>query len=157
MMPSPLHILSVIAVACVAALSSCTGDGCVDNSSSLPLAHFYQGGKKVTVSNLSVRGIGAPGDSILVDKQSVSEVYLPLRPGANMCQFEFNYNTEGATADTITLHYSATPMFANMDCGAMYGFTISEHQFTHHAIDSVALVNPEVTNNNAVTLRIFMR
>ena len=146
MMPSPLHILSVIAVACVAALSSCTGDGCVDNSSSLPLAHFYQGGKKVTVSNLSVRGIGAP-----------SEVYLPLRPGANMCQFEFNYNTEGATADTITLHYSATPMFANMDCGAMYGFTISEHQFTHHAIDSVALVNPEVTNNNAVTLRIFMR
>ena len=72
-------------------------------------------------------------------------------------EFKFNYNTEGAPADTITLHYTATPMFANMDCGAMYGFNISAHQFTRHAIDSVALVKPEVTNNNAVTLRIFMR
>lgn len=154
---SPLHILSALAVLCAVALNSCTGDGCTDNSSSLPLAHFYQNGKAVTVSNLSVRGIGAPGDSILVDNESVSEVYLPLPPSAKMCQFEFNYNTEGAPADTITLHYTATPMFANMDCGAMYGFNISAHQFTRHAIDSVALVKPEVTNNNAVTLRIFMR
>ena len=46
---SPLHILSALAVLCAAALNSCTGDGCTDNSSSLPLAHFYQNGKAVTV------------------------------------------------------------------------------------------------------------
>lgn len=153
---SLLHILGVMAMLCMV-LSSCTGDGCTDNSAALPLATFYQDGKAVTVTGLSVRGIGAPGDSILVDNESVSELYLPLPPAAKECQFEFNYNTEGAPSDTLTLHYTATPAFAGVDCGAMYYFEITSHRHTHHAIDSVALVNPLVTNANAVTFRIFMR
>lgn len=139
------------------ALSACSGDGCIDNRSSLPLAAFYKGGTAVSVENLSVRGIGAPGDSVYVDKQTVSEVYLPLRPTVDECQFELDYNIAGTPSDTITVHYSSQPVFASVDCGAMLNFQISDYSHTCHAIDSVALVRPVVTNNNAVTFRVYMR
>lgn len=140
-----------------AALSGCSGDGCIDNRSSLPVAAFFKGTTAVSITNLSVRGIGAPGDSIFIDKQSVSEIYLPLRPSTDICQFELNYNVENAPADTITVRYSSQPAFASVDCGAMLNFEISDYSYTRHAIDSVALVKPMVTNDNAKTFRIYMR
>ena len=39
----------------------------------------------------------------------------------------------------------------------MLNFEISDYSYTRHAIDSVALVKPMVTNDNAKTFRIFMR
>lgn len=149
--------MAALWLAVVLTLSGCSGDGCIDNRSSMPLAAFYKGSTAVSVQNLSVRGIGAPGDSIYVDKQTVSEVYLPLRPLASECQFELNYGVANAPSDTITVHYSSQPVFASVDCGAMLNFEISSHAYTRHAIDSVALVRPVVTNNNAVTFRVYMR
>lgn len=146
-----------LALVAVLAFSACSSDGCTDNSSSLPLAQFFKEGKNVSVANISVRGIGAPGDSILVNKQTVNEVYFPLRPSTDFCQFELNYNVDGIPTDTISIRYSSKPAFASVDCGAMLNFEISKFDYTRHAIDSVALVRPVVTNENAVTFRIFMR
>lgn len=139
------------------ALCGCSGDGCTDNRSSLPVAAFYRANSAVSISNLSVRGIGAPGDSVYIDSQTVTEVYLPLRPSAGSCQFELSYGTEGASPDTITISYTSTPAFASVDCGAMLNFEISNFSYTRHAIDSVALVRPVVTNENVTTFRIFMQ
>lgn len=149
--------LIAFAAMALSTLWSCSGDGCIDNRSSLPVAAFYRGNSAVSISNLSVRGIGAPGDSVLIDAQTVSEIYLPLRPSDEVCQFELSYGVAGAPSDTITVRYGSTPAFASVDCGAMLNFEISDFSYTRHSIDSVALLHPVVTNDNATTFRIFMQ
>ncbi|MDO4511165.1 MAG: DUF6452 family protein [Bacteroidales bacterium] len=150
--------IAMMAIAAAMTLSACSGDGCTDNSSSIPLAGFFKSGKAVSLSDISLRGLGAPGDSLLLKQQTVTEVYLPLRPKASNCQFEIDYNLDGGDLrDTISIDYSSTPAFASVDCGAMLNFEIKGFGYTRHAIDSITLVRPVVTNENAVTFKIHMR
>ena len=60
------------------ALVSCGDDSCYDNGSSLPLAAFYMDDNQTTVTGLTIKGIGNPGDSLLLDNSSAKEIYLPL-------------------------------------------------------------------------------
>lgn len=59
----------------------CNTTGCVDNQSSIPLAGFYSYETlgAISLSNISVGGVDAPNDSLLLDHESVAEVYLPFR------------------------------------------------------------------------------
>lgn len=142
-------------------LTACGDDSCYDNGSSLPLARFYTSGTSttVTVLNLTMRGIDAPGDSILIDNSSVSECYLPLRATVGTTQYELSYgDDEGETllADTITFSYRPVPYFASHECGAMYNFEMSSLTSTHHVIDSVVLVNKVIDNSTSVAVRIYI-
>lgn len=147
--------LSIIALACLVA---CNNDGCVDNGSSLPLAAFYTTGTttQATVSNLSVYGIGAPGDSALVSKTATQQMYLPLRATAATTRFLLNYNDSTVLNDTITINYKSIPYFVSADCGAMYNFKITSFSYTTHKIDSIAIPDSMITNVNVVAIRIFV-
>ncbi len=159
---TPLHTL-LAAAALAAALTACSSDGCTDNGSSLPLAAFYTSGstQSLTVPNLTVRGIGAPGDSALLSAETVSQVYLPLRPGCDSTSFQLNYGgqstAEARTTDTLTLRYRAVPAFVSQECGAMYVFEIGSWHATAHGIDSVAISDPVITNANRIAIKIYMR
>ena len=141
----------------VVAMTSCNNDNCIGNGSSIPLAGFYNGDKQVSISSLTVYGIGAPNDSVIIDKTSASSVYLPLRLSTGSCSYVFNYNTEDVENDTITLSYDAIPFFQSHECGAMYNFKITSTEHTRNAIDSVRIPDPMITNADVVSIKIYVQ
>ena len=74
MIKSPAVTIALLAT-CLLMATSC-GEGCLDNKNSLPKAGFYSAatGEAVAVNNLTVSGIGAPGDSTLLRNETAAEV-----------------------------------------------------------------------------------
>jgi len=149
--------LTLVAIVAMALMAACNNDNCIGNSTGIPLAAFYEGDEAVQVPNLTVYGIGAPNDSLIIDNTTASQVYLPLSITKNSCQYVLNYNTDGIANDTITLNYSETPYFESHECGAMYNFNITSWEHTRHAIDSIAIPVPLITNADVVTIKIYMQ
>lgn len=142
-------------------LTACNDGSCYDNGNSLPLMRFYMKGSNtnVTVSGVSLRGVGAPGDSVYVSNQAISEAYLPLRATKTSTQWVISVNTNVnvVVSDTLTIDYTSSPYFASAECGAMYKFNINGVAATHNIIDSIALVQPVVTNVNVESLRVYFK
>ncbi len=149
--------LTLALIMTLATIASCNNDNCSGNGSAIPLAGFYNGDKQVSIASLTVYGIGALNDSVIIDKTSASSVYLPLRLSSTNCQFVFNYNTEDVKNDTLTLGYDAIPYFESHECGAMYNFRISSMEHTSNVIDSVKIPDPMITNADVVSIKIYVR
>lgn len=138
---------------------SCNDNSCYDNGSSLPLVRFYKSGsdKNITVSNVTLKGLGAPNDSAYTEDKTISEAFLPLRATMNTTQWVVEVAvTNGSTvSDTITLDYKSTPYFASAECGAMFSFELNNVTTTHNVIDSVVIRQKNVTNIKTENLRIY--
>jgi hypothetical protein len=153
----------IVSAAVGAAAVSCNTSGCVDNQSSIPLAGFYsyESLSSITVSSLTIGGVGAPNDSLLLDNSSASQIYLPFRPGEDVTGFFIHYGSEGlddpALNDTITFTYDRIPYFASEECGAMYRYAVKDVAYTHHLIDSIGLVDSLITNVDTETIHIYFR
>lgn len=145
-------------VASVLALVGCSDDSCYDNGNSLPLVRFYvSDAGKATINGVTLRGIGAPGDSIYAKNETLSETYLPLRATKSSTQWIISLAATGGTqvSDTVTVDYNPVPYFAGAECGAMYNFELKKVTTTHHAIDSVVVTRPVVTNVDMESMRIY--
>jgi hypothetical protein len=157
--------LQICAIAVMVSLlfSACSSSGCTDNKSSIPLAGFYSYStlSAISVSSISIGGVDAPNDSLIIDDSSASEVYLPFRAGYDNTQFYIHYNLTGiddtAYNDTLSFSYNRVPYFASSDCGAMYKYEITQFTTTYHLIDSIALVDSCITNVDRETIKIFFR
>ena len=149
--------LQVILPMMLLALVACDDNSCYDNGSALPLVRFYKSGttQQVTLEGVTIRGVDAPGDSVLVDSSAVSEVYLPLRVSATSTQWVLEYDGETVLADTLTLKYRSVPYFSSAECGAMYNFELSSVTSTHYVIDSIAIAKPVIDNGTDVAIRLF--
>lgn len=147
-------ILGILGLALISV--SCSDNSCYDNGSALPLVRFYAMGStsQVMLSGVTIRGIDAPGDSILVENSAVTEIYLPLRANVNTTQWEFSFPELGI-ADTLTLNYRAIPYFSSVECGAMYNFELSSVTMTYNMADSVAVVKTLIDNGIDVAIRLF--
>lgn len=155
-------ILTVLSISAV--LSSCNTSGCTDNQSSLPLAGFYSSSTEasITLSNLEIYGVGAPGDSVLYHSGEVmSLAYLPFRAGSDNMSYVFHYTQEGlddeAYNDTLTFGYTSSPYFASEQCGAMLLYEIHSFKYTRHLVDSVAIVDSLITNTDLERIKIYFR
>ncbi len=162
------HIIPRVAAAVVAvaviigAVWSCNTAGCTDNQNSLPLAGFYSSasGSGITVSNLDISGVGAPGDSVLYgSSQSRSEVYLPFRSDAESTSYVFTYhpNDSVSVSDQISFSYTSQPYFASEDCGALFHYRITSMSHTSNFIDSVVITDSLITNVNQQRIKIYFR
>ena len=141
-------------------LASCGEGGCDDNGSAVPLAWFYGTGttQRATVSNLTVNAIGAPGDTVLLNNATASELHLPLRVSSDRTQWRLTFMTTDSIflSDTLTFAYRPIEYFASVECGAMYHFDLLQVTTTHHVIDSVSAIKPHVTHVEQVNLHIFL-
>lgn len=147
-----------IALGLLMVVVGCEGNGCLDNGSAIPMAKFYNAqGAEATIATLTAYGIGAPGDSVLTNNESVSQLYLPLRVNVTATQFVLDYNTDGVDNDTLTFNYVPIRYFASKDCGAMYRFRVETYSFTRHAVDSVAITDSLITNVDKEYIKIFMQ
>lgn len=160
-----LKMLGAITCVCVAwIMGACNTSGCTDNRSAIPLAEFYSSSTlgTVTLDSLQIHGIGAPGDSVLLAAgQSVSQVYLPMRADRQTTAWCLSYKLRDldheALNDTVTLKYDSRPWFATDDCGAMYRYYIQDVVYTRHMIDSVAITDPDITNQDRVSIKFYFR
>lgn len=155
--------LTLSTIIAIAALSSCGSSECFDNQSTLPLAGFYsmQTRTAITVDSLTVYGIGAPGDSILVDNGKGNSLYMPLPLSGNSTSFVFHYNQKRLNYielnDTIAMSYDSSPQFVSNECGVIYKYKVKEFSYTKHLIDSVAIPTMEFNNKDIETIQIYFR
>lgn len=139
-------------------LAACAGKECYENQNTLPLAGFRDMAthRAVTLSHLTVAGIGAPGDSLLTDSAAIEQVYLPFRPQSPSTSFEFRYGDTGV-ADTLTFYYATQPWFASEQCGVVYHFRVDSIRHTRYLMDSVAVPGGVITNVNGQNIEIYFR
>jgi len=149
-------------VALLFIITACNTNGCLDNQSALPLAGMYSSatGKQITIRNIEISGVGAPGDSVLLGNgTSVSEIYLPMRSTKQQTSWRIRYLQEGLEGleDIITFDYLSEPYFASEECGAMYFYRITKYTYTTNLIDSVAVTDSLITNVESERIRIYFR
>ncbi|MCM1518879.1 MAG: DUF6452 family protein [Pseudoflavonifractor sp.] len=156
----PATVATAVAI-CVAV--SCNTAGCYDNQSSIPLAGFYADSShnEITVDSISIGGVGAPDDSLLLNNATASKVYLPFRADRNSTSFYIHYDqqliSDPALNDTLTFTYSSEPYFASDECGAMYRYTIISCDYTTHLVASVEVTDPLITNADIERIHIYFR
>ena len=158
------EMLFAAAIAAAAIAPGCNSDGCTEMRSAMPIAQLRNSatGEVATLDSLDIHGIGVAGDSLLVSAgTAVSKQYLPLRYSASSVRWCIAYRYAGLDNDrlndTLTLTYTSSPWLADDDCGAMYRYTITGATSTTHLIDSVSVVQAEVTNLEDVNLNIYFR
>lgn len=150
--------MAVIAVA----VTAC-GETCTDNRNALPYAAFNavmdSVMQRVSVDSLEVRGIGAPGDSILVEAGApVSTVYLPFRIDSDTTLYAFTIR-QGLLeiSDTVTFNYTRSPRFVSHECGVSYLFDIKDITWTGQMIDSVVCKQGYIDNTPGINMEIYLR
>lgn len=154
---------SLIGFLLVAAAVACNNNGCLDNQNSIPQAGFYsyETLSSVALTKLSIGGIGAPDDSLLLKNSTASSVYLPFRSEAGKSSFYFVYGEEALAqydvVDTVTFFYDSQPYFASEECGAMFRYRITGVKHTTWVIDSVGITDSVITNVPRETIGIYFR
>ena len=146
---------------------SCGSNECYENHSALPLASFYnmETLQPVSVQGLRIYGIGAPGDSVLYNRQNLSQAYLPFRIWQDTTSYVFEYTSLVpdslssdpdiyVPADTVTFIYRPKEWFVSPACGAMYFFEMKKVDYTRFLIDSISF-NDLITNENSTNIKIF--
>ena len=151
-----------------AGISACSADECADNKNSPPLAGFYtmDDGRlqEVSIDSISVFGVGAPGDSLILDTaSSVSEEYLPFDICSESSTFVLSYDAPSlrengkSPYDVITFNYRKRPEFVSHACGAVYVYEITDIVSTHHFIETVDCPDGEIGNADIQNIRIFFK
>lgn len=124
----------------------------------------YATGQSIALDSIDFGGVGAPGDSLLIHSgQAKKQVYLPFRESATSTSFciHYDYKLQGlddpAFDDIVTFYYDAEPYFASSECGAMYRYVIRDVEYTRHLIDSIAVIDPVITNVEMERIQVFFR
>ena len=149
----------------IALVSACSDNECLENRNSLPLAGFYASTSNpapVYLDSISIYGIGAPGDSILLDSASnITEAYLPFRIEESSTTYVIKYLQKDLSRlnihDTITFTYDIIPFFVSSGCGAVYKYKVTDIRHSSFLIDSVSCPYGTIDNENIQNLRIFFR
>lgn len=163
------HISTLAAVAAVTGAAAsmllcggCQSADCQGLRSSVLRAGFYSRSTEepVGLDSISVGGIGAPDDSLLVKAgQTVGFTYLPLRSAVPSTSFIIRYDYAGlnddACNDTITFDYTSIPYFESPECGAMYRYRIDRIGYTRHLIDSIGCSDSLINNIDIEQLQIY--
>lgn len=143
----------------------CSTSECYDNKNSLPLAGFYSSQDfptAISLDSISIYGVGAPGDSVLVDSvRTLSEVYLPFRIDQNSTTYQIFYlggiPGKYGMFDEITFNYEIIPMFVSSACGTVYYYKMTSIEHTDNFIDSVICPTGQITNANIENLKIYFQ
>lgn len=158
------HLLLVVATLTVmlSLTLSCDDHTCYDRQSSVPLAQFYNNGAKASLPGLSVRGLGAPNDSVLIDSSNVTDMYLPLPVNDTVASFRlWRYVTDeegnkSIVDDTLSLTYRPIAYFASRECGAMYNYELHRVTVTSNMFDSVGVEQWLVSNLDVPSLILYL-
>ena len=145
----------------MALLSGCGGEAeCPLNSVALARFDFLDSKTHATVkltNGATVTGIATSDGKVEVDtvfNKAESYISVPLSY-TDRTTYVLHY-TE-TMRDTIELKHKNRPFVSDIECPAMMFFEVENIRYTTNALDSVKLVNPEITNEEKVNFHIYYR
>lgn len=157
-----LHIISLVFVAMV---MSCSSSDCPLTNTVMQKVGFYSSdGSQLTVGDTLTVMVS---DSVILNRLTGgTSVRLPMSYSAAADTLVFCFTPEGATmpaTDTIVIDKTNTPHFVSLDCARSMFHTITAVSWSRrspdetytYAIDSVALINPEVNYEEKENLQIY--
>lgn len=142
-------------------LTGCGGEAeCPLNSTALARFEFLDSKTHASVSithGATVTGIVQTDGTLETDtvfNQAQSYMSVPLSY-TDKTTYVIHY-TE-TMRDTIELKHKNIPFVSDIECPAMMFFRVEDMRYTTHALDSVTLVNPEITHEEKINFNIFYR
>lgn len=144
-------------------VASCASDGCTNTDPCVPIAQFYDSSTESTISvdSVSIYGIGAPGDSMIVSCSTVSSFNLPLRTSVTHTDYVIHYDqsdlNDPLLNDTISFDYVINPVFDNNECGVYFSFDITAYSCTSHLVDSIDVPYSHISNLGVTAVKLFMK
>jgi len=100
-------------------------------------------------------GAGGTGGDYFYPPQSTFTI--SLSPDSTICRWAFSTDTLFYPFDTLTFYYQRIPTFLSNACGFADFYTLDSVHTTHAIIDSVHILNTNVTNNvNTKHLQIYI-
>lgn len=146
--------LSLLLVALVQ-LISCTPQACQEETRSLVKATFYKTGTNLIQApdSLTIFGLGIDTTDFYNKSVNVRIAQFPLNASTLTCSFVFRIN--GIT-DTLTFDYTSYPHLVSKECGFTYYHILnSSYTVTGHAIDTIEIMNKNITTTYGENIRIF--
>lgn len=154
----PLATLLVLAA--MFGLGRCSEVDCpLNNVVAVQYGLYYADGTSVTLQDeLTVTAVGT--DSILLNRaQGISSFLLPVHSTADKDSIILRFADEEGDEmrDTICVSHTNEAHFEAMDCPLCYFHTLTAITTTHHAVEGVELVNPQVNYDTQENIRIYLR
>lgn len=147
-------------VACCISIQSCGESDCSLTTNSYARFDFLDSKTHaaVKISNgVTVTGISQVNDSLLVDtlfNLAESSMSLPLSY-TSRTTYVMHYSE--TLRDTIEVKHKTTPFVSNIECGTVMHYYVDGLRYTTNALDSVVLINPEITNEEKKNFNIYYR
>lgn len=86
--------------------------------------------------------------SVIGSANGEDRLSVPLNPRSDSMRYRFMADTSRkAAADTLTFYYTSSVHFISNDCGYTNYYQLDSVHTTKNVVDSIALVNNAVTNN----------
>lgn len=158
-------LLNTILLLFVAVLMSCGSSDCPLTNTVMQKVGFYNfDGSQLTVDDTLTVMVS---DSVILNRLTGgTSVRLPMSYSAPADTLVFCFTPTGAimpATDTIVINKTNTPHFVSLDCARSMFHTItavswsrrSPNETYAYAIDSVALINPEVNYDEKENLQIY--
>lgn len=146
-----LRLLPMVAMAATAmGFEGCSSIDCPLNSRTLCV--YTLGGDTLT-DTLTVSTTRRDGsDTVLLNRSAqTAQFEIPMSYGVDRDQLLFDrHNTDQTqTLDTVTVEKDNLTHFEAVDCNPVFFHTLKSVSTTHHGIDSIRIVNPNVTFDNS--------
>lgn len=137
-----------------AVVVSCTSIDCPVNSLVLTQYQFTSSDGQVLtlLDTLTVAMTRKDGKDTLFNKGSqISTFYLPISYSHPEDELVFHFDGDSLhRTDTLWVKKDDYPHFESVDCNANFFHKLTAIRCTHNLLDSVAIHNPSVTNDEKV-------
>ncbi|MBQ8520837.1 MAG: hypothetical protein IJ456_05565 [Bacteroides sp.] len=153
-------LTGLLAVVCGIGIPSCGESECP--LTTVSVAHFDFLDSKthaaVTITNgATVTGISVVDGEVLEDtiyNLAQSSMSLPLSY-TDRTTYVMHYSE--TLRDTIEVTHKTIPFVSDIECGTMMHYRVEGLRYTTNALDSVVLINPEITNEERKNFNIYYR
>lgn len=135
-------------------LPACTPEGCLEETESYLKASFYSSATGVQVRPDSITAYGSGMDFIKIysGQRQLSIARFPLNPASGSSDFVLKINTG---TDNLSVTYSSYVHLISKECGYSFNHVIEGISTSNNLIDSVRVINPQITNENLENIRIY--
>lgn len=153
------HLLFLASVCCIG-MHSCSESECPITTLSLARFDFLDSKTHVPITftnGTTITGISVVEGEVLEDtlfNLAQSSMSLPLSY-THSTTYVMHY-TE-TLRDTIEVTHKNIPFVSDIECGTMMFYQVEGLRYTTNALDSVVLINPEITNEERKNFNIYYR
>lgn len=134
-------------------MSACESNDCMLSSESYCSMTFVDG-QGTAVKLQDTLTVSSTADVVIINRKLGADgMELPLSYTASVDTFFLHYSTR--LADTLWVEHQNLPYFSSMDCGTVMHYKLLGIKSTNHLIDSVRVIDSEVTNMLKKNVKIY--